>query len=97
MTNLPQVKILPCVWPQLRNPITEDSPAVEVMTDFSHVTPVTVEPVCGLDHALDRMKTMGVRMLLVTDNHDDINGVITSYDLQSEKPLRIVRENGISY
>jgi CBS-domain-containing membrane protein len=67
------------------------------MTDFSQITPVTVEPGYSLEHALDRMKTMGVRMLLVTDEHDNINGVITSYDLQSEKPVRHARENGISY
>jgi len=99
--TLPLVKIkagLPCVKPQhVSNPVTEDHPAIEVMTDFTIVSPVTIEPFFSLDLALDRMKTMGVRLLLVTDEHDYINGVLTSYDLQSEKPVRYVEETGISH
>jgi len=99
--TLPLVKItsgIPCIRPETgRNPVTEESPAIEVMTDFSQITPVTAEASYSLDHALDRMKTLGVRMLLVTDEHDDICGVITSYDLQSEKPVRHARETGMTH
>ncbi len=99
--TLPLVKIaasLPCVKTERsRNRVTEDHPALEVMTDFTVVMPVTVEPYTSLFRALDRMKTMGVRLLLVADERDNIDGVITSYDLQSEKPIRYAEDTGISY
>ncbi|MEX2353950.1 MAG: CBS domain-containing protein, partial [Gammaproteobacteria bacterium] len=99
--TLPLVTIstsLPCIRPERnRHPLTEDNPALEVMTDFMTVTPVTAEPFHSLDFALDRMKTMGVRMLLITDEHDNIDGVITSYDLQSEKPVRYAEANDLGY
>ena len=80
-----------------KNPVTEDSPAITVMTDFTSVTPVTVEPFTSLDTALDRMKTMGVRLLLITDEHDDIQGMITSYDLTGEKPVKYTEDTGIKH
>ena len=99
--TLPLVKLdtnLPCLKPKRnKNQVTEDHPAIEVMTNFADITPVTVEGYFSLDQALDRMKTMGVRLLLVTDEHDDIGGIITSYDLQSEKPIRYAQDNGINH
>ena len=68
-----------------------------VQADGNNVQPVTVEAWFGLYQALDRMKTMGVRLLLVTDEHDFISGVITSYDLQSERPLRYAESAGMPY
>jgi len=99
--TLPLVKIsesLPCVKTERgKNRLTEDDPALEVMTDFTVVNPVTVEPFTSLYRALDRMKTMGVRLLLVVDEHDNVDGTITSYDLQSEKPVRYAEDTGIGY
>jgi CBS-domain-containing membrane protein len=99
--TLPQLVInknLPCIKPErIRTSVSENSPAIDSMTDFRQVMPVTAEPYYSPDLALDRMKTLGVRMLLVTDEHDDIAGVITSYDLQSEKPLRYAQDNDIGY
>jgi hypothetical protein len=99
--TLPLVRIqtaLPCIKPeQDRHPVTDDHPAIEVMTDFTVVNPVTIEPFFSLELALDRMKTMGVRLLLVTDEHDYINGIITSYDLQGEKPVRYAEATGIGH
>ena len=97
--TLPLVKIaagLPCARPENR-PLGEDAPAVAVMTDFTEVPPVTVEAWFGLYQALDRMKAQGVRLLLVTDEHDDIGGVVTSYDLQSERPVRYAESTGTAY
>lgn len=99
--TLPLVQIgasLPCIRPQLnKNPVTKDHPAVEVMTDFAVVTPVTIEAWSGLYLALEKMKTMGVRLLLVADEDDNIDGVVTSYDLQSEKPVRYAENTGINH
>jgi hypothetical protein len=99
--TLPMVslgKSLPCTKPDSeKNTVTDDHPAIQVMTDFTVVSPVTIEPFLSLDLALDRMKTMGVRLLLVTDDHDDICGVITSYDLQGEKPIRYAETTGVGH
>jgi CBS domain-containing protein len=89
---------LPCLKPKPdENPVEENHPAIEVMTDFSTVIPVTIEPYFSLEAALDRMKTMAVRLLLVTDKLDHISGIITSYDIQSEKPLKYSEETGIAH
>ena len=72
-----------------------DSPALEFMTDFNHVAPITIEPFLSIDTALDKMKHEGVRMLLVTNENDHIIGVITSNDIQGERPIEMVEENRI--
>jgi signal-transduction protein with cAMP-binding, CBS, and nucleotidyltransferase domain len=99
--TLPLVKIsknLPCIKPEAdKNPVTGDHPAIEVMTDFEIINPVKIEPFNSIDTALDRMKIMGVRLLLVTDEADYISGVITSYDLQSEKSVRYTEDTGIKH
>ena len=99
--SLPLIQIgisLPCIKPDPeKNLVTKDHPAIEVMTDFAIVNPVTIEPFNSLELALDRMKSMGVRLLLVTDESDNIGGVITSYDIQSEKPVRYTEDTGIKH
>jgi hypothetical protein len=77
--------------------IDENTPAVAVMTDFRVTPPVTIEPVVSIDVALEKMKTSGVRLLLVTDAQDHIAGVVTSYDIQGEKPVKYSEEHHISH
>ncbi|MFQ6022856.1 MAG: CBS domain-containing protein [Acidiferrobacterales bacterium] len=72
-----------------------DSPAVTVMTDFQYVHPVTVNPDMPIDDALQKMKTAGVRLLLVTDEVDEIIGLITAKDIMGEKPIQIVQDTRI--
>ncbi len=74
-----------------------DSPAVEVMTDFRRVRPITVSPAVSIDTALDRMKRAGVRLLLVIDEHEQIIGVITARDIQGERPVKLVQETRIPH
>lgn len=69
-----------------------DSPAVTVMTDFKFVHPVTVDPEMGIDEALNKMKTAGVRLLLVTNGKNEVIGVITANDIMGEKPIKLVEE-----
>ncbi len=89
---------LPCVFTDLENKqISENHPALSVMTDFSLVKPITVEPLLGTQLALEKMKSSGVRLLLVTDEQDHIAGIITSYDIQSEKPVQYAENHGISH
>jgi len=64
------------------------SPAVLVMTDLRQQIAVTVEPNVSIDWALQRMKTAGVRLLFVVNSDKQVLGLITSTDIQGEKPLQ---------
>lgn len=70
-----------------------DDPALDAMTDFRFVDPVTVAPATPIDEALDKMKRAGVRLLLVTDSERHIVGVVTANDIQSEKPIKLLQED----
>ena len=89
---------IPCRSPDRKAGAASDSdPAFKVMTDFAMVTPITVEPILSIDLALTKMKDSGVRLLLVTDVRDNISGVITSYDIQGEKPVKFSRQSGVHH
>jgi CBS-domain-containing membrane protein len=72
-----------------------DSPAVCVMTDFKYVHPVTVSPDRTIDDALNKMKTAGVRLLLVTNESGEVIGIITAKEIMGEQPIRIVEETRV--
>lgn len=82
--------------PELPNRAYLTSPAVEVMTDFNHVRPRTTGPEAPIDEALDKMKRVGVRLLMVEDPDRNIVGIISSYDIQGERPIKLVQESRIS-
>ena len=65
------------------------SPAILVMTDLRQQVAFTVEPNVSIAWALDRMKTLGVRLLFVTNSDKEVLGLITSTDIQGEKPLQL--------
>ncbi len=79
----------PAVLPKI---VHLDEPALEVFTDFNTVNPVTTTPDMPIDDALERMKSAGVRLLLVVDTADTIIGLVTARDIQGEKPTEIVRD-----
>ena len=62
------------------------------MTDFNFVHPVTISPDASIDVALQKMKTAGVRLLLVTNEADEIIGIVTARDIMGEKPIKIVEQ-----
>lgn len=69
-----------------------DSPAILTMTDLRQVSAQTVEPNASIDEALTRMKEGGVRLLFVTNPQGNVLGLITSTDIQGEKPLQFLKE-----
>jgi CBS domain-containing protein len=69
--------------------VSAGSPAVQVMTDLSRVAPATIRPQAPLAGANQFMITRGVRLLLVTDDHENVVGVITATDILSERPMRV--------
>ena len=82
--------------PELPDRVYLDSPAVDVMTDFNHVQPRTTLPGVPVDEALAQMKKAGVRLLLVEDESRKIVGIISSYDIQGEAPIKLAQESRIS-
>jgi CBS-domain-containing membrane protein len=65
--------------------------ALNLLTDF-HLTPaLSVLAATQIDDALTQMICSGVRLLFVVDAEFNILGSITSYDIQSEKPLRYLQ------
>lgn len=82
--------------PELPHRAYLTSPAIEVMTDFNYVQPRTIRPDASIDDALHNMKRVGVRLLLVEDADRNIVGIVSSYDIQGEKPIKLVQESRIS-
>jgi signal-transduction protein with cAMP-binding, CBS, and nucleotidyltransferase domain len=61
-------------------------PATLVMTDFTREPPATVTEDSSIDDALEDMVVAGVHALLVM-RADLVSGLITSYDIQGDRPL----------
>lgn len=77
-----------------KNNITLDDPAVEVMTDFTMVTAISVNPCASLENAKDRMITSKIQLLFVTNQFHEVVGLITANDLSGEKAMQHVGETG---
>jgi CBS domain-containing protein len=67
-------------------------PAIHAVTDFTREHPVTVDEERQIDDALGDMIHLGVRAMLVT-REQRIVGLITSYDIQGERPLQFLQSS----
>jgi len=67
-----------------------NDPAIHAITDFTREHPVTVDEERQIDAALEDMIRLGVRALLVV-REQRIVGLITSYDIQGERPLQFLQ------
>lgn len=72
-------------------------PAVIAITDFTRTTAYTVFPLESIESARTKMIHRGVRLLLVVDNENTVLGLITATDLTGEKPMWVIRTQGIPY
>ncbi len=80
---------IPGADPWYANP---QDPALTVMTDFRERASVTVSEMSPIDAALEHMKHAGVRSAFATDSAGrSVVGLITAYDIMSEKPMRFVQ------
>ena len=77
------------------NPVTLDSPAVDVMTDLALVAAVTIEASASLVTSNDYMIARGVRSLFVTAPNGRVLGLITAADLLGERPVRESHARGV--
>jgi CBS-domain-containing membrane protein len=67
-------------------------PAIHAITDFTREHPVTVDAERQIDEALNDMIRLGVRALLVY-KEPRIVGLITSYDIQGERPMQFLQKS----
>jgi CBS-domain-containing membrane protein len=67
-------------------------PAILAVTDFTREHPVTIDAERQIDDALNDMIRVGVRALLVVKDQR-IVGLITSYDIQGERPLQFLQSS----
>ncbi len=75
--------------------VTLASPALHVMTDLVRVPAATIPPDATLLDVHQSMLVRGVRLLLVAEDDGRIQGLITSTDLQGERPLVLTLETGV--
>jgi len=76
------------------NMVGAESPAIEAMTDFLRVNVVHIESAASIIEANARMISRGVRMLIVSDADDRVEGLITARDILGEKPLQVAQARG---
>jgi CBS-domain-containing membrane protein len=73
--------------------VSLDSPAIDVMTDLSQVTAETVSANVSVDHAEERMIASGIRLLFVTNQLNQVIGIVTSKDLSGERIRRHISDS----
>ena len=74
--------------------VSLDDPATTVMTDFSQITPFSIEPTASIDDTNNKMIACGVRLLFVSENDGSLIGLVTAKDVLGEKPVKYLQEHG---
>jgi hypothetical protein len=77
--------------------VRPDSPAIDVMTDLSKVTPITTRSLATIEEANRTMMNRGVRALFVVDYERAVLGIITASDVLGEKPIQLAQQRGIRH
>lgn len=75
--------------------VEPDHPALDVFTDFRRVRAITVPASVTMEYAAQRMRANRVHLLLVTDENNSILGLVTSTDIEGDKPVRLVHDRGL--
>jgi CBS domain-containing protein len=70
-------------------------PAIYAITDFTRDYPMTVDAERQIDDALSDMIRLSVRALLVAKERRLV-GLITSYDIQGERPMQFLQSSNYS-
>ena len=83
--------------PHMGVPVTLASPGRAVMTDLTHVRAATIRPDMPLAEARQTMIHQGVRLLFVVSEMPCVGGLITSTDLEGERPMQQIARRGVKY
>ena len=76
-------------------PVRLESPATEVMTDLRHTGAATIGPRATIDEVNRSMIVQGVRSLFVLEDTREVIGIVTSTDLQGERPMQMAQARGV--
>ena len=74
--------------------VSLDEPATVVMTDLNELTPFSIEPTASIDATNEKMIACGVRLLFVTNENENLIGIVTATDILGEKPVQYLKEHG---
>jgi CBS domain-containing protein len=77
--------------------VSLDSPALSIMTDLVATKAATIHPHTTLKQAEENMIHQGVRLLFVVSEMPCVDGVVTAYDLQGDKPLRLTSQRQVHH
>jgi CBS domain-containing protein len=72
-----------------------DSPALQVMTDLSRQPAASIDASAFVSEAKQSMIYRGVRMLFVTDENRQLQGIITANDILGERPIQATQNRGL--
>jgi len=95
--HIPEGTCIAQAQPPMGQPVTLQSPARAVMTDLTHVRAATIAPQMALAQARDTMIHQGVRLLFVVSEMPCVDGLITSKDLEGERPMQLINQRGVKY
>lgn len=85
-----------CAHPErLPEIVRIDSPAQDVFTDFKYKEPKKISPDTLSNKALEEMKNLNVKALIVIDHHEHILGLVSSRDIQGVKAGMAAREHDV--
>lgn len=73
--------------------VTLDSPAIDVMTDLAQVTAESVSANLSVDDAEQKMIASGIRFLFVTNQLNEVIGIVTSKDVSGERIMRLITDS----
>jgi CBS domain containing-hemolysin-like protein len=74
--------------------VSLNSSALDVMTDLSLVSAMTISPCAYLQEANERMIATSVRLLFVVNQFTHVIGIVTSKDLTGEKIVKHLQASG---
>ncbi|WP_137938974.1 CBS domain-containing protein [Chitinivorax sp. B] len=75
--------------------VTLNHPALSVMTDFRHAPAFGIGAGMPIGTALEKMKTVGVRMLMVTDGEGVVHGIVTAADILGERAMMALEKTRV--
>ncbi len=75
--------------------ITLDHPAISVMIDHRIEQAPVIRPYNSLEKAMKKMSDARSRMLMVVDEHNVVEGLISSSDIASERVVKHLQDSGI--
>jgi CBS-domain-containing membrane protein len=80
---------------QLQAPISLNSPAIDVITDFLKVKPISISQETQVDEALEWMKNQHVRLLFATGVDNLFSGVVTARDIMGSRVMSYMQTHGL--